>query len=150
MLAACGLVIVGVLAHVGLGRLVASPWTMPDLTLIGLATVAMARPERALLPIAVGVVAVLPVAGQHPLQVGMLYGAAGLLVRRAASGWELVPGWVPVALVAAIELGLIAWWLLMDGFAQLTIAGPALWRIAATGACVPLARAVVERLLRAR
>jgi hypothetical protein len=148
VLAACGIVALSVIAHVGLGRFVASPWLMPDLTLIGLASVVMARPDAAGLPIALTAALVVPVAGGHPWVVAALYAAGGLAIRRLAAGWDLAGPWVPMVVVALIEAMLIAWWLLLDGFDRLTLAGPALARIVLTAVCLPIVSRLTGRLFR--
>jgi hypothetical protein len=146
--AACVLVVTAVLAQVALGRVVSSPWWMPDAILLTLAALVLVRPERALVPIALGAVLVLPVAGQHAAGVAGLYAAGALLLWRLTASWELAPAWAGMAAVALIEAMFIAWWLLLDGFGRLTLLGPAAWRVAVTALCLPVARAVVARLVR--
>ena len=147
MFAACLLIVISVLAQVGLGRIVASPWWMPDGILVTMASLALVRPERALVPILLGAVLVLPVAGEHAPLVAGLYAAGALLVWRLSASWDLAPAWVGMLAVALVEAMLIAWWLLLDGFGRLTLVGSAAIRVALTAACLPLARAIVGRLV---
>ena len=133
-----------VVTHALLAHLIASPWWLPDLTLVGLVLAVGRRPAQWL--IASLVAALLPVvsAVRFSGQLFSAYLVCGWLVQLVGRRWDAADGRVQGAMVlmatAALTLGAI--WL--EDLWSLPLLGSAGLRVAATGLCVPL----IQRLAR--
>lgn len=133
-------------AHVIAAGVLASPWMVPDLTLIGLVLVVMRAPHRWLLPsVAAGLSTVAwAIRSSSPIFVG--YVLIGWLTRRIVTQWDVADlrvQWLLVGIAgAALTFGLI--WL--DDLWSWPIVGLGLMRTACTMLSVPLVRALMAKV----
>ena len=133
-----------VVTHALLAHLIASPWWLPDLTLVGLVLAVGRRPAQWL--IASLVAALLPVVSAVRFQ-GQLFSAylvCGWLVQLVGRRWDAADGRVQGAMVLMAAAGLTLGAIWLEDLWSLPLLGLAGLRVAATGLCVPL----IQRLAR--
>ncbi len=134
-------------AHVIAAGVLASPWMVPDLTLIGLVLVVMRAPHRWLLPsVAAGLSAVVwAIRSSSPIFVS--YVLIGWLSQRIATQWDVADlrvQWLFVGVAStAVTFGLI--WL--DDLWSWPVIGLGLMRTAFTMLSVPLVRALMAKVV---
>lgn len=145
MSAAGVMILVGAaVAQFCLGRVLASPWAVPDLMLVGMLLVLLDMPRNRSL--GVGVLAgllVMAVTTRQPLVVGLAYGGVAVVVRSLAAVVDLAEPRIHLAVAAVLETGLLALWLVLGGrlsVALLILAGV---KLLLTVASVPLLRPLV-------
>ena len=104
-------ILAGTLAHLVLGRWVASPWMLPDVTLIGIG-LAVSRSADSITDLAL-LAGLLPmvITGRHSWDVGIGYAGAAALWRWVQSHWDVADRRLSLGAVAVLELGLSIWWL---------------------------------------
>lgn len=86
---AVGIVMLGILAHMVLGRWSPSPWLVPDLTALAMLTAILRLPGHPIAPAVVASVVAMALAVHHPLQSGAAYLLAGMLALWMAHQWDL-------------------------------------------------------------
>ncbi len=135
----------GAVAQVCLGRVMASPWLVPDLLLVCMFLILVDMPRNR--PLGVGVLAgllVMVVTTRQPLVVGLAYGGIVVVVRSLAVVVDLTDSRIHLAVVAILETGLLALGLALGGrlsAALLVLAGV---KLLITVASVPLLRPFVN------
>lgn len=109
------LILAGTLAHVVVGRWVDSPWVLPDLTLVGIC-MAASHPSASMLDVTLmaGLLPMLASWGEG-WEAGLGYAASAAMWRWAGSRWDLANRRLSLGAVAALELGLVVWWLWRSG-----------------------------------
>lgn len=133
------------LAHALLAHLIASPWWVPDLTLVGLVLVVSAASTHWLIASVIAGLFIMAWAGRFPAQGFLSYVLCGAIVQLAARRWDTtdarVQGVVVVGASVALTLGLL--W--VEGLWSVPILGLAAVRIALTALSLPLARRLCVR-----
>ena len=137
----------GTALHVVLGRWVASPWLMPDLTLISM-VLAMTLPSQSLLgPALLAGFFVMLSTPQQPLLLGGTYVGAGWLIQVLALRWDLTDSTLQQLTVGAAEAGLLAMWLMLNAQVTMGLLLLAGMKLVMTVVCVPLVSFVMRRLI---
>lgn len=111
--AAVLLVIASLLGHLIIGRWVASPWLMPDVSLVGLLVALQRAPEHRLSLLVLASLGVTAAAAPAGGVAGPAYLGAGALFAWASTQWNLRAPAVHAATLGSIEALLVAsWWAL--------------------------------------
>lgn len=110
------IVTAGVLLHIAAGAWAASPWMLPDLSLIGL-TLVLARSSQPtpVRPILLVSWLAMCFTARHAVVAAMSYLGAGWLIRVLASRWEVRQGTLPLLILGLAEAALLGLWLLLIG-----------------------------------
>lgn len=94
----------GVLLHVALGRWVASPWMVPDLTLVSLVLVLMrSRPANSIRPVVLTSLLAMAFTVHHPFQAGGAYLVVGWGIKTVMSRFEATRGFLPLITIGVAE-----------------------------------------------
>lgn len=145
MLITVAVVCLGVFVQIAIGRWVPSPWLTPDLTSLSMVLLILRVPGHPLLPAWVAGLCAMTLAAHHALATALAYVGTGAVVKWIAHQAEVrEPS--REALVVAGALGLL---LAMVMSTTPVRVGGVLWALAQIGltlACLPLARAVVDRV----
>ncbi|MBI3087964.1 MAG: hypothetical protein HYY91_03665 [Candidatus Omnitrophica bacterium] len=140
-------VIGGTCLHLLLGRWVLSPWLMPDLTFLSMASALLLMPGRPFSAVLVGGVLVTLMSVERPLLMGLAYAGAGWLVLRSAVVWDVETPALQRLLIAAGESLILALGLIGVPWTAELLAGTVV-RLGMTIVCLPLVRSVVARVVR--
>lgn len=138
-------VIVGLLAlcQMALGRWVASPWFMPDLTLTGIVLAVILVPGRPLGPACLGGLAVLLLSVQHPVAMGGMLLGVGVLVKGAAGQWDLTAPSLQRVAVACAQGTFLAAQIALGASLTRDLLVLAISHLLITTLCVPLVRSLL-------
>jgi hypothetical protein len=131
-------------AHALLARLIASPWWVPDLTLVGLVVGVGLRPRHWLIASGVAGCFMMAWAVRFPAQVALGYVLCGTLVRLVARRWDMTDGRIQGCLVIALSSLLTLGLLGLERLWSWPLLACAAVRVAVTG----LSLLLVQRLLR--
>ena len=124
------------LAHLAAARFLASPWWVPDLTLVGLVLAVWYRPERWLLYAVTAGLLMLIWAVRFPVPVFLAYAGCGTLVRLAVGQLTVMDDRFQVLVTTILEAGLTGIFLWLEALWSLPLVGFALGRVALTGLSV--------------
>lgn len=138
------LVAVGVIAHVGLGRMVDPAWLMPDLTLLSIVLAMRQSPNYPMGAALVGGCLTALIAASQAWLAGLAYLGAGGLVRWFAQTWDLSQRSIQLAAIAAAEAFLVCVWLLAAGRLSVGLVLLAIVKVAATSLCMPIAYSLMR------
>ena len=108
-LAAGAILVISLLAHLAVGRWVASPWLMPDVSLVGLLVALQRAPQYRLPLLALASLGATVAAPGGGLAGPAYLGAGGLFVW-ASTQWDLRAPAVQAAVLGGIEALLVAIW----------------------------------------
>ena len=124
-------------AHALLARLIASPWWVPDLTLVGLVLGVSLRPRRWLMASVMAGLFMMLGAVRFPVQIFLGYLLCGTIVQFAAQRWDTtdgrIQGCVVIVLSTLMTLGLLglerlwSWPLLAFAALRVAVTGLSLW-----------------------
>jgi len=107
----------GTLFHLALGRWVASPWLVPDLTLVSMVLAMAQAPEHSMKLTLLGSCLAMVLTPYQPVLVGLAYTAAGGLVSLLALRWDFDVPLMPLLATGAAEAMLLA----LGGFAGVQV-----------------------------
>ena len=138
------IVSMGALGHLAIGRWVASPWLVPDLTLVIIVVTMIRCPGYSLSPALYGGLLVMLFTIHHSVAVGLAYVGAGVLTKLLATQWNVASPFLQQAMVGVAETGLVMVALFLNRAASLTLLGLAGAKVLITVACVPLLRRLVQ------
>ena len=132
-------------AHALLARLIASPWWVPDLTLVGLVLGVSLRPRHWLMASVVAGLFMMLGAVRFPAQVFLGYVLCGTLVQLSAQRWDTtdgrIQGCVVLILSAFMTLGLLG----LERLWSWPLLAFAAVRVAVTGLSLPCVRSLCVR-----
>lgn len=132
-------------AHAVLARLIASPWWVPDLTLVGLVVGVSLRPKRWLMASVMAGLFMMLGAVRFPAQVFLGYVLCGTIVQLAARRWDTtdgrIQGGVVLILSAFMTLGLLG----LERLWSWPLLAFAVLRVAVTGLSLPCVRSLCVR-----
>ncbi|MBI3319970.1 MAG: hypothetical protein HYZ89_05235 [Candidatus Omnitrophica bacterium] len=138
------IVTLGVLSHLAIGRWIASPWWVPDLTLLSI-VVTMARyPGQAFLPALYGGLLMMLFTVHHAVAVGLSYVGAGVLTKLLATQGDLATPFLQQVIVGVAEIGLLAVALFLNRTASLELLELSGAKVLVTVACIPFMRRLVR------
>ncbi len=138
-LAAC------LIAHALLASAIASPWWVPDLTVVGLVLTVARTPSRWFLFSVVAGLFTMGWAVRFPRQVFLSYVALGWVVQTLGRQWDATDLRVQVSLVGLASALLTVAGLWLDELWSLPLLGLSMIRIALTVLMVLCVRHLVER-----
>ena len=130
LLLGCGL------AHLVAARLAASPWWVPDLTLVGLVLAVWRAPERWILYAVTAGLLMLVWAVRFPAQVFFAYVGCGSLARLAVGQLASPDGRFQVLVTTLLATALMGALLWLETLWSVSLIGLALGRVALTGLSV--------------
>ena len=134
----------GIIAHVLLAGAIASPWVVPNVTLVGLIISIARTPARWFaLSVTAGVV-LMAWAVRFPVQIFVCCLALGGTMRTLGRHWDATDLRVQTVMVGFASLALTAGALWLDDLGSLPLLGLAVAHIAVTILAVPCARYLGE------
>ena len=133
-------ILAGALTHVVVGGWVASPWVLPDLTLVAICVAASESSIPALEMILLSSALPMLVSPGSSWEVGASYAAAAALWRWAATRWDVSHGRVAAVGVAVLETGLVLWWIGRAGAWSWDVWMALPLRVAMTALSMPLVK----------
>ena len=132
-------------AHAVAAGILASPWWVPDLTLIGLVLVVVRMPHRWAIPSVMAGLSTAAWAIRSSSPIFIAYLLVGWLVQRVARQWDATDLRVQWLLVGTAATGLTFGLIWLDDIWSWSIIGLGLVRVAVTMVSVPVVRFLMTR-----
>ena len=133
-------------AHAVAAGMLASPWWVPDLTLIGLVLVVVRMPHRWVIPSVVAGLSTAAWAIRSSSPIFIAYLLVGWVVQRVARQWDATDFRVQWLLVGIVATGLTFGLIWLDDVWSWSIIGLGLVRVAITMVSVPMVRFLMARV----